>query len=142
MLDVLAAQAAISLENAGLYSELRESEVKYSRIVSTAAEGIWVLDPEGNTVFVNDKMAEMLGCPAREMVGRPVSDFMFEEDASDHLRRMESAGKEYRSTSNAVSGTRTAIQCGPWIRSANLRRSASVQGRFWNAHRHNRAQTC
>ena len=89
VLDVLAAQAAISLENARLYSELRESEANYSRIVNTAAEGIWVLDPEGNTVFVNTKMAEMLGCPAGEMVGRPVSDFMFEEDASEHPRRME-----------------------------------------------------
>jgi PAS domain S-box-containing protein len=89
VLEVLAAQAAISLENSRLYGDLRESEAKYSRIVNAAAEGIWVLDPLGNTVFVNAKMAEMLGLTAEEMVGRPLTSFMFEEDASGYLLNME-----------------------------------------------------
>ncbi|MCK9386894.1 MAG: PAS domain S-box protein [Sulfuritalea sp.] len=70
--------------------DLQESETKYRRIVDTAREGIWVVGVDNLTTFVNARMAEMLGCSAEEMSGRPVTDFMFEEDAPDHLQRMES----------------------------------------------------
>lgn len=89
VLDVLAAQAAISLENARSYQALRESEERYSLIVNTAAEGIWVLGPDNVTTFVNGRMTEMLGYTAGELLGHEVTDFMFEEDAPDHLLRME-----------------------------------------------------
>jgi PAS domain S-box-containing protein len=69
--------------------ELQESETKYRRIVDTAAEGIWGLGPDTLTTFVNARMAEMLGYSGNDMIGRPVTDFMFEEDVPDHLARME-----------------------------------------------------
>ncbi|ABQ25748.1 PAS domain S-box protein [Geotalea uraniireducens] len=69
--------------------ERRESEAKYRRIVDTAIEGIWVLGPDTMTTFANARMAEMLGYSGEEMIGRPLTDFMFEEDAPDHLRKME-----------------------------------------------------
>jgi PAS domain S-box-containing protein len=68
---------------------LRESEEKYRRLVDTSNEGIWVFGTELQTTFVNARMAEMLGYPAEEMLGRPLSDFLFEEDVPDHVRRME-----------------------------------------------------
>ncbi|MEJ2693781.1 MAG: PhnD/SsuA/transferrin family substrate-binding protein [Candidatus Thiodiazotropha sp.] len=68
---------------------LRQSELKYRQIVDTANEGIWVLDVDTTTTFVNRQMAEMLGYPVEEMIGRPMEDFMFEEDVPDHLKRME-----------------------------------------------------
>lgn len=67
---------------------LRESEEKYRRIVDTAVEGIWMLGPDTLTTFVNARMAEMLGLSTKEMIGRPMTDFMFEEDAPDHLKKM------------------------------------------------------
>jgi len=69
--------------------ERRESEAKYRRIVDTAIEGIWVLGPDTMTTFANARMAEMLGYSGEEMIGRPLTDFMFEEDVPDHLRKME-----------------------------------------------------
>ena len=69
--------------------DLRESENKYRRLVDTATEGIWVLGEDFMTTFVNARMAEMLGYRADEMIGRPLTDFMFEEDAHDHVIRME-----------------------------------------------------
>lgn len=89
VLELLAAQAAISLENALVYEALQESEAKYRRIIDTANEGIWMVGPDAMTTFVNDRMADMLGYSAAEMVGRSVSDFMFDEDVSDHLKHME-----------------------------------------------------
>ena len=89
LLEMLLAQAAISLENALVYQALRESEAKYRRIIDTANEGIWMLGPDTLTTSVNARMAEMLGYSAAEMIGRPLTDFMFEEDAPDHLKHME-----------------------------------------------------
>ena len=69
---------------------LRESEEKYRRIVDTAVEGIWLLGPDAMTTSVNGRMAEILGFNSEEMLGRPVTDFMFEADKADHLKKMES----------------------------------------------------
>lgn len=68
---------------------LRQSEAKYRRIVDTASEGIWVLDPDALTVFVNARMAEMIGRSTEELLGRPMTDFMPEEDAIDQRQRLE-----------------------------------------------------
>ncbi|MEG4503555.1 PAS domain S-box protein [Microcoleus sp. F6_B4] len=55
---------------------LKESEEKYRCIVETADEGIWIVDAEGKTTFVNQKMADMLGCTPEEMIGQPLFAFM------------------------------------------------------------------
>ena len=56
--------------------KLRESEKSYRQIIETAQEGIWLLNPEGNTSFVNPKMAEMLGYTPAEMLGKHLFEFM------------------------------------------------------------------
>ncbi len=58
---------------------LRESEEKYRSIVETANEGIWVVDVERRTRYVNNKMAEMLGYSAHEMMGKSGLDFLDKE---------------------------------------------------------------
>ncbi|MBE9186398.1 PAS domain S-box protein [Microcoleus sp. LEGE 07076] len=55
---------------------LRESEEKYRCIVETADEGIWMIDAESKTTFVNQKMADMLGCTVEETIGESVFSFM------------------------------------------------------------------
>jgi PAS domain S-box-containing protein len=59
---------------------VRQSEEKYRRIVETTNEGIWLLDPNFHTSFVNRQMAAMLGYQPGEMLGRSVFDFYFPED--------------------------------------------------------------
>ena len=68
--------------------ELKESEEFNRRIVETANEGIWGMDGNFVTTFVNPKMAELLGYMVEEMIGRPVNDFMFPEDLTDHQQKM------------------------------------------------------
>ncbi len=58
---------------------LRDSEERYRRIVEIAEEGIWTIDAQANTTFVNPKMARMLGYEVEEMWMRPLDDFMDEE---------------------------------------------------------------
>jgi PAS domain S-box-containing protein len=55
--------------------ELKNSEDKYRQIVETASEGIWTADPEGKLLFVNQRMAQMLGYSVKEMIGRNASEF-------------------------------------------------------------------
>ncbi len=55
---------------------LRESEERYRKIVETANEGVWVIDAENRTTFVNARMAEMLGYTRDELPGRSLFDFM------------------------------------------------------------------
>jgi PAS domain S-box-containing protein len=57
---------------------LQASEAQYRRIVETANEGIWILDANHQTSFVNPKMAEMLGYTTDEMMGKTLFDFMDE----------------------------------------------------------------
>jgi len=58
---------------------LKESEKRYRQIVETAYEGIWVIDAEGRTTFANKRMAEMLGYTVEEMIGQPLSKFIYED---------------------------------------------------------------
>jgi two-component system NtrC family sensor kinase len=69
---------------------LRESEMCYRRIVETAHEGIWVIDAHSNTIFVNRRMADILGYTVEEMMGKSVFAFMEEQSRAieeAHLER-------------------------------------------------------
>ena len=78
---------AVSLRQTG--DDLKESEKKYRRFIEIANEGIWQMDGQFATTFVNQKMAEMLGYTSDEMKGRNVSSFMHPDDLADHTSRME-----------------------------------------------------
>ena len=67
---------------------LKNSEERYRRIVETANEGVWGMDREHRTTFVNQHMAEMLGRKPGDIIGRPVEEFMFSEDLPAHRERM------------------------------------------------------
>ena len=68
---------------------LQRSEERYRQIVETAAEGVWILDEQLQTLFVNSKMAAMLGCVSQEMLGKPLTDFLRDEDRMSPLEHFE-----------------------------------------------------
>ena len=70
-------------------AELLASERRYRRIVETASEGIWTVDAEGRTTFVNPALARMLGHDAAAMLNRPFGDFMAEDVRAEALRRFD-----------------------------------------------------
>ncbi|HYO10016.1 MAG TPA: PAS domain-containing protein, partial [Tepidisphaeraceae bacterium] len=59
---------------------LRASEARSRQLVETAHEGIWTIDADGRTTYVNQRMAELLGYAPEEMMGRVHTDFMWEQD--------------------------------------------------------------
>ena len=73
-------------------SKIKWNEARYRQILDTAMEGIWTIDADANTNFVNDRLAEMLGYTVEEMTGRPVFDFMPDDtvvQASKNIARRE-----------------------------------------------------
>jgi len=69
--------------------ELRASEERYRLLVETSNEGIWAMDSDHRSIFVNQSMADMLGYAPSEMLGRKVEDFLFPEDLAFHAKHME-----------------------------------------------------
>lgn len=67
---------------------IRRNEAKYRFFVETTNEGIWAIDADHKTTFVNARMAAMLGYAEEEMIGRVVEEFMFEEDLPAQRERM------------------------------------------------------
>jgi PAS domain S-box-containing protein len=51
-------------------------EERYRAIVESAPDGVWMLDADDRTSFVNRAMTEMIGMEAHEMLGRPPADFV------------------------------------------------------------------
>lgn len=68
---------------------LKLSEEKYRTMVETSNEGIWSLDKDFKTTFVNHKLAQMLGYDVSDIMGKSILDFMFEEDINEQKNRIE-----------------------------------------------------
>jgi PAS domain S-box-containing protein len=76
---------------------LEKSEMKYRQLVELAQEGIWVIDADANTTYVNPRMAEMLGYTPEEMIRRHIFSFTDErgkEIAQIGLDRQEQGVRE------------------------------------------------
>jgi len=73
---------------------LQKSEARYRRIVDTSYEGIWMIDSQARTEFVNQRMSEMLGYMAEEMLGRSMFDFMEQTDDITALQKLEWLNQE------------------------------------------------
>ncbi|HMF60138.1 MAG TPA: AAA family ATPase [Vicinamibacterales bacterium] len=61
VLELLASQAAISLENARLYNDLREREARIRRLVDSNIIGIAIGDYEGRIFEANEAFLDMVG---------------------------------------------------------------------------------
>ncbi len=70
-------------------SELRERERHLRTLMDTAHEGIWVLDVESKTRYCNARLLEMLGYSSPEVLGQPVTNFVFEEDVERIQAQLE-----------------------------------------------------
>ncbi|WP_448267345.1 response regulator [Nostoc sp. DSM 114159] len=65
---------------------LQKSEAKYRQIVDTSYEGIWMIDSKTRTEFVNQRISQMLGYPAAEILGRSIFDFMVADEIADEAK--------------------------------------------------------
>jgi two-component system, LuxR family, sensor kinase FixL len=71
----------------GLHVQARTAEIqklkgRYEQVLNSAGEGIYGLDSNGNTTFVNPAAAKLTGQSVEEMVGKPEWD-VFQRQALD-----------------------------------------------------------
>jgi len=66
----------------------RQSEERFRQIVETAQEGIWTIDENNKTNFVNKKMGEILGYRPDEMIGKDLYAFMHDDDKAETIERI------------------------------------------------------
>src|SRR5262249_8969605 len=67
VLELLAAQAAISLENTRLYSDLQEREAQIRRLVDANIIGITLWDRQSRTLEANDAFLALVGYSREEL---------------------------------------------------------------------------
>lgn len=97
-------------EQVELNEKLKEQERLYRTIVDAAHEGIWVVDEDFKTVFVNTKIAEILGYSPSYIVGKSTLEFVPEEEHQDVLLRRSNRKKgifeQYERTLICANGER------------------------------------
>ncbi|MDB5222840.1 MAG: domain S-box protein [Chitinophagaceae bacterium] len=74
---------------------IRSSEERYRQIVETAQEGIWVVDEDNRTSFVNNKMCEIFEYTQDEMMGKDVYFFMDSEGKEVAAKGMQNKKEGY-----------------------------------------------
>ena len=79
--------------------KLRASEEQYRRIVETANEGIWLIDPQARTTYVNSQMAQMLGYSVEQMLGCSYFEFIYESDRAAAEHRIEQRKQGFKDQS-------------------------------------------
>ena len=75
-----------------------DSERRYQALIELAQEGVWTFDADGNTTFVNQKMAEILGYSVDEMLGKSVLEFSGAHDRAyleDRLLQIKGGSNEH-----------------------------------------------
>ncbi|WP_437275189.1 AAA family ATPase [Sorangium sp. So ce375] len=110
VLELLASQSAISLENAMLYAdieqenaerrraerELRESQATLQAIIDNSAAAIYLKDREGRYLLVNRQVSRILGTPIEEMLGKSSADLLpapLAQIVNDHDRQVLDRGE-------------------------------------------------
>lgn len=88
--------------------QLADSEKRYRQIVETAQEGIWLIDEDDLTIFVNRKMCEMIGYSPEEIIGKPNYSFKHESEKANAVelieRRKKGISEQYESVYVTKSG--------------------------------------
>ena len=80
-------------EDLAVLTKLRESEEEYKNLYDEAPVGYVELDVEGRIGRVNEKMLEMLGYGAEEMLHRPLWEFVIEEKLAEETIKAKLMGR-------------------------------------------------
>jgi len=71
---------------------LQKSEERYRTLVETMNEGLGLQDEQGKIIYVNDKLARMLGHTRAELVGRPFTELVSPPYLESVQQRMANPG--------------------------------------------------
>lgn len=93
-LELLAAQAAVSLDNARIYEALRASEQKFHAIFQQTFQFIGLLSKDGIILEANHTALQFAGIGEDEVVGKPFWDTPWWAHSSEMQQRLREAVRE------------------------------------------------
>lgn len=70
-------------------AEKRRSDQRFRVMVETAQEGVWTIDAEARTTYVNQYMASLLGYTVEEMLGRRLYSFLDKESEQQARKNLD-----------------------------------------------------
>jgi len=96
LVETFAYAASQAITNASLHMEtkraadaLRESEEKYRDLVENVNDVIYMLDIDGIVTYISPVVEAVTGFSLKEVVGRPFTDFVYEEDLPLIMKRFQ-----------------------------------------------------
>jgi PAS domain S-box-containing protein/putative nucleotidyltransferase with HDIG domain len=97
MIEKLTGLYNIAVRIKQVEQEKEAEKERFKLLVENMYEGLWQIDKDAVTVFVNRKMAKILGYTVEEMTGRSLFDFMGESErhiAERNMQRRKAGIKE------------------------------------------------
>jgi diguanylate cyclase (GGDEF)-like protein/PAS domain S-box-containing protein len=90
---------SVDITSRRVVQEDLQTREQFLRVVlESAHEGVWVLDPNGRTVFANRRIAEMLRTPLDMLLNHPLDDVLDSAAAAEvrqHLTRARAGAEAY-----------------------------------------------
>jgi PAS domain S-box-containing protein len=133
ILQFLASQAAISLENAGLYADLLVSEARWHSLFENVAVGVVLVGSDGRLAEVNPAFCKLTGYSATELRHLTPGDITHEDDRavtegilSADLFSTQRLEKRYRRKDGGIIWGEVSVVVLPVISGARVRAAAVV----------------
>lgn len=92
VLNLLSSQAAVSIENATLYTHLEESERKYRALFEDSNDVIFITSPEGRMLDMNPAGLQLFGYSREETMAMYAIDYYANKE--DHRRFLQEIEKQ------------------------------------------------
>jgi PAS domain S-box-containing protein len=86
---------------------LRDSEERFRQLVESMNEGLCIQDERGTITYVNDSFCKILKLPRRQLIGRPMKQFISKWDFKNWMLKLRSkdATEPYELTFKGREGT-------------------------------------
>jgi len=123
LLESLANQSAVAIDNARLYDEARraklsfkESQARMQNLIDTTSDWVWEMDDRGVYTYVSPQIRDILGYEPDEVLGKTFFDFMPREEArraADYfisMTRQHQPFKVFQNTNIRKDGSRVIIE--------------------------------
>jgi PAS domain S-box-containing protein len=102
LLATIAANVGVAIQNARLFTEVERQRAYLESLVSISPAAVVVLDAEERVTDWNPAAAELFGYSAKEALGRPVDDLVFDgsgrEEGAEITREATREGRAQRIT--------------------------------------------
>ncbi len=80
VVQALAGQTAVALENARLYERVKRSEKRFRDVTANTGDWVWEVDSEGRYTYSSPVAEQILGYTPQEVLGKHFYDFFLPEE--------------------------------------------------------------